>query len=119
MVEDGPRGLNGPRQNRQGGQDGLDGEEAFLYGIDWEDMENDRLMAHHRRHNPTPLNNPFGTAPPSLSEVECTSPNCPLSAEGVRQLNHRLFQVVDVNSRSVLVRRIVWAQALNICRQIS
>jgi hypothetical protein len=118
MVEDGPRGLNGPRQNIQGGQDELEGEETSLYGVDWEDMENDELMVHHRRYNPAPLYNPFGTAPPSLSEVECTPPNCPLSVEGIHQLNHYLPQVVDVNSRSVLVRRIVWAQALNICRQI-
>lgn len=118
MVEDGPRGLNGPRRDIQGAQDGLEGEDASLHGVDWEDMENDQLMAHHRRYNPTPLDNPFGTVPPSLSEVECTSPNCPLSAEGVRQLDYYLSQVVDINSRSVLVRRVVWAQALNICCQM-
>ena len=118
MVEDGPQGLNGPHQNRQGGQDSLEGGELSLYGVDWEDMENGRLMAHHRHYNPAPLDNPFGTAPPSLSEVECTSLNCPLSAEGVRQLDYYLSQVMDINSRCVLVWRAVWAQALNICRQI-
>ena len=118
MVEDGPRGLNSPHQNRQGGQDSLEGGELSLYGVDWEDMENGRLMAHHRCYNPTPLDNPFGTAPPSLSEVECTSPNCPLSAEGVRQLDYYLSQVMDINSQCMLVWRAVWAQALDICRQI-
>jgi hypothetical protein len=115
MIEDGPRGLNGPRQ---GDQDGLEGGDLYLYGVDWEVMEDDELMTNHRYYNPTPPDNPFSTAPSSLSEVECTPPNCPLSAEGVSQLNRYLSQVVDVDSRSMLVRRTIWIQALRACSQI-
>lgn len=121
MLEDGPRGMNGPRsQNGEGDQDRLeDGEDASTFGIDWEDMDNEELMEHYYHHNPIQLNNPFTAAPSTLSEVTCTPPNCPLPAESVRQLDHHLSQVVDVNSRSMLVRRTKWAEALHICSQIS
>jgi len=117
MLEDGPRGLNGPHQNR--GRDGLeDGEDTSLYGVDWEDMDNEEIMEHHYRHNPVQLDNPFSTAPSALSEVECTPPDCPLSAESVHQLDHYLTRIVDVASRSMLIRRTTWAEALHVCSQV-
>ena len=115
MLEDGPRGIHGPRQNRE---DGLDGEDITLYGIDWEVMEDEELMTHHHQHNPVLVNNPFSTAPSTLSEVECTPPDCPLPAEVIHQLDHYLSQL-DINSRSMLVRRTTWAEALHVCNQIS
>jgi hypothetical protein len=117
MLEDGPRGLNGPHQNRE---DGLEGEDVSLYGVDWEVMEeeDEPLTTHHHRHNSVLLNNPFSTAPSTLSEVECTPPDRPLSPEGIRQLDHRLSQRLDVNSRSMLVRRTIWINALQVCHQI-
>ena len=118
MIEDGPQGLNGSRWNRPGEGDVLEDGDISLYGINWEDMEDKVLMVHHHHYHSVPLDNPFVTGPPSLSEVECTSPNSPLSAEGICQLDHYLSQMVDVNSRSMLVRRIIWAQALRICGQI-
>ena len=42
MLEDGPCGPNGSRQNREGDQDGLEeGGDVSLYGVDWEDMEDE------------------------------------------------------------------------------
>ena len=116
MLEDGLCGLNGPRQNRE---DILEGEDISLYGIDWEGIEDEVLMTHHQQHNAIPFNNPFNTAPSTLSEVECTPPDCPLPAEGTLQLNHYLSQVADVNSRSMLARRAIWVGALHVCNQIS
>jgi hypothetical protein len=117
MFEDGPRGLNGPRQNREDEVGG--GEDISLYGVDWEDMEDEALMMHHHQHNPTPLDNPFSTAPTTLSEVECTPPDSPLSVEGIHQLDYYLPQVVDIHSRSMLIRRTIWVEALRFCNQIS
>ena len=58
MLEDGPCGLNGSRQNREGDQDGLEeGGDVSLYGVDWEDMEDELLMTHHYQHNPILLSN--------------------------------------------------------------
>lgn len=119
MIDDGPRGLNGPRLNGQRGHDALEGEDISLYGVDWQVMEDEVLMAHHCHYNTAPLDNPFGTAPSSLSEVECTPPNCPLSPEGIRWLDYYLSQVTDINSRSMLVRRSIWVQALHACSRIS
>jgi hypothetical protein len=119
MLEDGPRGLSGPRQNREGDQDGL-GEigDISLYGVDWEDMDNEELMEHYYQHNSVQLNNPFSTAPATLSEVVCTPPNCPLPAESITQLNLYLTQPTNPNPRSMLIRRTIWREALQICNQI-
>ena len=117
MIEDGPRGLNGLRQDGDGDQDGV--EDITLYGVDWDDMDNEVLMDHHHEHNPIQLDNPFSTAPTTLSEVICTPPDCPLLAESIVQLNHRLVQLANVDSRSMLVRRTIWREALHICSQIS
>jgi hypothetical protein len=121
MLEDGPRGLNGPlSQNRGEDPDRLEGEEDIsAFGIDWEDMDDEALMEHHYHHNPIQPDNPFSAAPSTLSEVACTPPDCPLSAESIHQLNYHLSQVADVNSRSMLVRRTIWVEGLHVCGQIS
>lgn len=121
MLEDGPRGLYGPQsQTGEEDVDGLeDGEDPSTFGIDWEAMDNEALMEHHYRHNPIQLDNPFGTAPSTLSEVVCAPPDSPFSVESIHRLDYHLSQVVDVNSRSMLVRRTVWVTALHICSQIS
>ena len=121
MFEDGPRGLNGPRQNGgdQDEPDELEGEEdTSLYGVDWEVMDDEVLMEHHYQYNPTQGENPFITTPATLSEVKCTPPDCPLSAESVVQLNHHLVQFIDISSRSMLIRRTIWLQAIHTCSQM-
>ena len=116
MLEDGPRGLNGPRHNGDEDQDGV--EDITFYGVDWDDMDNEVLMGHHYEHNPIQLENAFSTAPATLSEVVCTPPDCPLLAESIAQLNYRLVQLANVDSRSMLVRRTIWREALHVCSQI-
>ena len=121
MFEDGPRGLNGPHQNGrdQDEQGELEGEEDLsLYGVDREVMDNKALMEHHYQYNPTLGANPFSAAPNSLSEVKCTPPDCPLSAESVIQLDHHLGQLIDIGSRSMLIHRTIWLQAIHTCSQI-
>lgn len=117
MYEDGPRGLNGPRQHRE--VDRLEEEDIESYGVDWEDMDDEELMAHHHQHNPLRLDNPLNIGPPVLSEVECTPPDCPLSAESTLQLYWRLSRAVDVNSRSMLIRRMMWIEALHIFNEVA
>lgn len=120
MIEDGPRGLNGPRQNRGEDLDEVgDGEDISLYGVDWEVMDNERLMEHHYQQNPIHLDNPFSSTPTTFSEVVCTPPDCPLSVESVAQLNAYLAQFVDLGSHDMVIRRTLWREALHICNQIS
>lgn len=120
MLEDGPRGINGPHQGTEVDEhEGVEEEDILLHGIDWEVMEDETLMTHHHQHNPILLDNPFSTAPSTLSEVECKPPDCPLSVEGIHQLHNYLSQVADVYSRSMLIRRTIWVEALHVCSQIS
>ena len=118
MLEDGPRGLN--NEQSQDGAVGLEGEDEDLatFGIDWEEMDDEYLMEHHYEHNPPQFDNPFTSTPFTLSEVICTPPNCPFSAEGTHQLDLYLSQVVDLSSHSMLVRKAAWAQALQICTHL-
>lgn len=119
MLEDGPRGLSGP-SSEGADLDGLeDGEDVTTFGIDWEDMDNEALMEHHHQHNSFQADNSFSTPPSTLSEVICTPPNCPLSDEGIHQLDYYLTHALNSNSHSMLIRRNVWVEALRICTQIS
>lgn len=119
MIEDGPRGLNGPRQNRGEDVNEIDdGEDVYLYGVDWEAMDDDELMDHHHQHNPIHLDNPFSSTPTTFSEVICAPPDCPLSAESVAQLNVYLAQFLDLSSHDMVVRRSLWREALQACNQI-
>jgi hypothetical protein len=118
MIEDGPRGLSGPSSQHEEA-DPEDGEDISTFGIDWDDIDNEALMEHHQDHNPLETNNPFSTSPATLSEVVCTPPDCPLSEEGTRQLNYHLSHIVNGDSRSMLVRRNIWVEALRLCSQLS
>ena len=120
MLEDGPRGLGGSSsQAGEAEQEGFeDGEDLTTFGIDWEDMDNEVLMEHHHRHNSLQADNPFSTTPSTLSEVICVPPDCPLSDEGIRQLDYYLSQNTNSNSHSILIRRNIWVEAIRICTQI-
>lgn len=126
IYEDGPRGIFdrdpfhiGPLNMREGEEEDV-GEDVAAYGVDWEEIDNEQIMENHYQCNPpqhAPLqpNNPFANAPPTLSEVICTPPNCPLSDEQTNQLRLRLSLSVDLTSHNMLVRRTVWIEALRIC----
>ena len=124
MLEDGPRGVSDGQRIRDGdGDPGVEDEEVededlATYGIDWDAMDDEQLMEHHYENNPPQLSNPFETAPPTLSEVTCAPPSCPLSEEAVHQLDLHLSQGVDLTSHSMLVRRTVWVEALQICTHL-
>ena len=126
IYEDGPRGIFdrdpfriGPLSMQVEDEEDV-GEDVATFGVDWEAIDNERLMEYHYQHNPpqqNPLqpNNPFTNAPPTLSEVKCAPPNCPFTDEGVLQLFFYLRLSADLASHSMLVRRTVWIQALHIC----
>lgn len=115
MLEDGPRGVtNNEQWSHEAGED----EDLATYGIDWEAMEDEQLMEHHYGNNPPQVDNPFTATPSTLSEVTCIPPNCPLSDVCIHQLDFHLSQVVDLTSHSMLVRRVVWIEALHICTRL-
>jgi hypothetical protein len=123
IIEDGPRGF---ADETEAHLDDHEVEDPSIFGIDWEDMEDDVLMEHHRRHNSQePFDNPevsydspFERGPEKLSEVICDPPIGPFDDEEIMWLTEELPRRVDVRSNSMLVRRQVWIHALDICKTI-
>ena len=115
IVQDGPRGLfalNPPEDEP---------ENIEEYGIDWRDFADPMLMAHHLEHNPQAWEeqNPFQTGPHNFSDVPCEPPNCPFDPPAVASLNAYLHANVDLQSRSMEVRRVVWVKALEYCTALA
>ena len=117
LLQDGPRGLAFSSQPPD-----EDIADPATYGIDWEVADDPTLMAHLLEHNPQEWEdeNPFqaGRAPPSLSEVRCEEPGCPFTDAEVDYLRRELVIHVDCSSRSMVVRRLVWRKAYEICSHI-
>jgi hypothetical protein len=115
MINDGPRGFEGEAEVLQQDEEVQD-HQAF--GIDWEIVDDDQLLAHHLANNPEEANeNPF-TAPPKFSHVPCEPPEGPFTEDEVAILWAELRRRVDIKSRSMLVRRNVWIEAMDICEAI-
>lgn len=74
-------------------------------------------MHHPLQENPQDWENenPFHAHPTQLSEVPCEPPNFPFTPEQVALLDETLRERVDLTSRSMLIRRLVWQEAFNIC----
>jgi len=119
MVQDGPRGI----QQLLLEPEHEDVTDPATYGIDWEVTEDPTLMHHLLHQNPQEWEdaNPFVPGPTSgsLSHVECEPPGSPFSSDHIAHFDHLLYQSgVDLQSRSMSIRRLVWKEALKICRQL-
>lgn len=111
MLRDGARGVNGilPEEVNVG--------DPALYGIDWQVADEPRFLNHLLQHNPDENHegNPFANRPPTMADVPCEPPNCPFTPDQVRELDARLVLRVDLQSRDMNIRRLVWISALEIC----
>ncbi|KAJ7688145.1 hypothetical protein B0H17DRAFT_938681, partial [Mycena rosella] len=83
----------------------------------WQVTDEPRLLHHLLRENPQDWEheNPFHAPPSELSDVPCEPPNCPFIAEQVALLDTTLQGRVDVRSRNMVIRRLVWQEAFSIC----
>lgn len=113
LLQDGPRGihtqLNPPEDHV---------ENIAAYGIDWDVASDPALMDHLLQNNPHDLvnANPFdATGPARLSDVPCEPPNCPFTEAQVEWLDDTLTQRVNMQSRNMDIRRVVWIEALSLC----
>lgn len=122
LVEDGPRGLSGVRVNNA--EENNDDEvlaDIEGYGVDWEGMADERLLEHFRENHPdeTDDTQPFRPdAPPRMNEVLCEAPNTPFSAEHVQWMDATLGTRVDLSTKDMNIRRLIWREALNLCDYI-
>ncbi|KAJ6461828.1 hypothetical protein C8R47DRAFT_1058373 [Mycena vitilis] len=110
MVQDGPRGIESVDET-------VADADISGYGVDWQVADEPRLMHHLLEQNPQDWEdeNPFCTGPAQLSDVPCEPPTCPFTVEQITLLDTTLRDRVDVTSRSMPIRRLVWQEAVNIC----
>ncbi|KAJ7429689.1 hypothetical protein B0H11DRAFT_2401808 [Mycena galericulata] len=121
-LREGPRGITSFFRPEEEVVDDLN-----EYGVDWEVNQEPDLMAHLLENNPheradadKTCPHPFASAstPANLSEVLCDPPNCPFTAAQLQLLDQHLNASVDLFSRNMNVRRLVWQRALEIARGI-
>jgi len=110
MLREGPRGVE---------LEDLAGDEIAGYGVDWEDLDDHRIRAHHDHangHDDFDLADaPYSQQiPENLSNIEINEPHCPLTPEQVQFLDSRL----EFHGRSMEACRILWISALEICRSM-
>ncbi|KAJ6526005.1 hypothetical protein B0H19DRAFT_970796 [Mycena capillaripes] len=109
LLEQGPRGLDTIYQAE---------EEAFArieeFGVDWAAQTNPDLLQHHALNNNLEPSTIF-TTPETMNEVLVEPPTGPLSADLIADLDEALGRRVDVGSRDMGVRKLVWQEALAIC----
>ncbi|KAJ7603662.1 hypothetical protein DFH06DRAFT_1022002 [Mycena polygramma] len=120
MIQNGLRGFEEAVQ-----QPSLDSDDDIddlnAYGVDWEELNDADLMAHHTAHNEDQdeafaETNPFvNEGPHRLSHVEVVEPSCPFTLNEVQQLNEHLAQSAHSLSRNMNSRRAVWLEALQFC----
>lgn len=122
MIENGLRGFD-DAPVADANDDDID--DLDTYGIDWDELHNADIMAHHAEHNadqelgPEALNNPFSNdGPHTLSHVEVQEPPCPLTPEQVDLLDAHLATNAHSQSRNMNSRRALWVDALDFCRQM-
>lgn len=120
MLQSGPRGLNAVEPQTDENIENLD-----AYGIDWEVLDDHRIMEHFHANNPhhdsdANITGSFTLtgAPPTLSGVQVDSPGCPFTTDQVDYMDYRLSQLIDCTSRHMDVRRLVWENALTICEEM-
>ncbi|KAJ6608183.1 hypothetical protein B0H10DRAFT_2166639 [Mycena sp. CBHHK59/15] len=114
QLNDGPRGLE--RMVTP-----LDEEvpDPTTYGIDWEVIDDPTLMHHHLMQNPQEWenNNPFAPSVQDLSEVPCEPPDSPFTPAQIAHLDREITAAVDLTSRSMNIRKLVWKEAFRICNE--
>ncbi|KAJ6505139.1 hypothetical protein C8R45DRAFT_1051016 [Mycena sanguinolenta] len=120
MIENGLRGIESTPDATDNDDDI---EDLDAYGIDWEELHQDDIMAHYHQHNagaevdPEDANNPFSNdGPHQLSHVDVQEPLCPFGPEFVVALDEYLAVHPHVQSRNMNSRRALWIDALAICR---
>jgi hypothetical protein len=119
ILKYGPRGLEFIEEEED---EQIPSEELASYGVDFEAQANPRLMDHLLRNNEADWEegNPFlfDPVPQNRPYVECEPPGCSLSAAALALFNDRLRSRVDVHSRDMEVRKLIWQEALAICGQV-
>jgi hypothetical protein len=80
-------------------------EDYNLYGVDWEGIEQQHdISSDEGRYN----------EPNWVNNVVCDPPHCPLTDEREEALMYELSEIVDIHSKTMDERRVVWVIALEL-----
>ncbi|KAJ7832103.1 hypothetical protein B0H13DRAFT_2212943 [Mycena leptocephala] len=116
LLEQGPRGISHLLHAEEEAVN-----ELAQFGVDWEAQAIPGVVGHLAQNNADDWDdtNPFGvySTPARMSEVVVEPPNCPFTAAQITALDAELALVVNIGSRDMSVRKVVWEQALAICRR--
>lgn len=113
MIQRGPRGI---RRIPEPINEQVDDFE--VYGVDFEELEDERVMAHLLNNNQDDhdANTVVAGAPAILSDVPCTPADCPLDEAQLRFLNEQIAGFGGHSTTiNVLTRRQMWIHAFDLC----
>lgn len=101
-------------------EDSMTEEELELYGVDWEELGDDEVLASHEENNTDePETNPpveqLGQ-PQHLNEVRLDSPDCPFTDEQISWLTDRLAQYNILQNQEVVIQ--AWTNGLVYARML-
>jgi hypothetical protein len=109
MVEDGPRGLPVFKEPID-----EDVEDIASYGVDWDDIHNPRMIAHHNIHNNADIaghHNPFITHQPECPTVVLVpEANC---SSTLHWLDNQLEVLPYFLNGGMDSRHLLWVTALD------
>lgn len=103
-----------------GNDDNLEGDEIDNYGIDWTDLDNHHIRAHHDVHNtndgdPT---NPFvSNQPDHLSHVEVLSSACPFTEPQLTLFDTQIEPFFPLGA-DLEHRHLLWVTGLDLAKTI-
>ncbi|KAF8059320.1 hypothetical protein FPV67DRAFT_1565165 [Lyophyllum atratum] len=113
MIENGQRGV------RIG--DPIEGEDYAGFGIDWDDIHNDRTRAHHDEFNADDgdPSNPFlSNHPDHFSHIDVPDVRCPFTPEQLMLFEAQLRTNPNAARGDMQSRRLLWIDALDIATAI-
>ena len=125
MIKDGLRGVELAVADDDEDED-LPEDELVGYGIDWQELDDPHIRAHHEAANDAEdLDDAIapgavgqGQRPDNLNEVVVDVPFCTLTAEQVQLLDQQLNLHNIWQSRTLEEYRLRWRTAFNICRHM-
>jgi hypothetical protein len=125
MIQDGPRGME------LAAEEDIPEDDVAGYGIDWQDLDNPQIRAHHEAANgiknidDQDIADDMGDGdcgidvPNNLADIRVEEPVCPLTAEQVGYLDAQLDMQALWQSRTVGGYRLRWRIAFDVCQAMN
>ena len=126
-IQDGPRGVELAEE-----LDDIPEDDVAGYGIDWQDLDNPQIRAHHDAahgiediDNQDIANDDMGDndrgieVPHNLAKVRVEEPDCPLTAKQVAYLDAQLGMQALWQSQTIDGYQLRWRVAFDVCQAMN